>query len=244
MPMNPRLLRPLDTGFNPRKISSLGLWLDASAPSPVTIETGVAVWRDLSGNNRNATQNVGNNQPDYTLNAVNGRPALTFNGSSHSLRSTLALGSTHSVFAVVNMDERKIAGIIGGSVSSDLIYGDGSSSFSGGNYGAFGVARAVYGGGAITTGVYQVVSAVLAGGTLPTNLSMWTNGTGGPVSVVTAGTAANAKLDANVFIGSSAGSHFMKGKMAELICYTKALTTAERVTVQKYLGKKYNIAVA
>lgn len=246
MAMSPRLLRPRNA-FSPRSISGLQLWLDASDAASVTLNgSTVSQWSDKSGGNRHATQGTANNQPTYTTNAVNGRPALSFDGTNDSFRSTAALGSSHSVFAVVKMNVRKIAGIVAGGNAdqADLIYGDGSSAFSGTRYGAFGVARAVYGGGTITTSVYQVVTAVLSGGTLPSNLSMWTNGTGGVVTTVTAGTAPNAKLDASIYIGTSAGNHFLNGDIAELIFYTSALSTSNRQRVERYLGTKYGITVA
>jgi hypothetical protein len=39
MPMNPRLLRPRASGFDPRSISGLALWLDAAdAPKAAKVE--------------------------------------------------------------------------------------------------------------------------------------------------------------------------------------------------------------
>jgi hypothetical protein len=55
MPMNPRLLRPTASGFNPRQISGLALWLDgADASSLYTTDAGpvtaVSSPLDISGN--------------------------------------------------------------------------------------------------------------------------------------------------------------------------------------------------
>jgi hypothetical protein len=244
-PMNNRLLRPRASGFNPRSIAGLQLWLNASDATSITLNgSAVSQWSDASGLNNHATQATANNQPAYSTNAVNGRPAVVFDGTNDVFRSSASFASTHSIFAVVKMDERRIAGIIGGSVNTDLIYGDGSSSFSGTRYGAFGVARAVYGGGTITTGVWQIVSVVLSGGTIPSSLSMWTNGVGGPVVTVTAGTAPNAKMDGSIYIGSSAGLHWLKGGIAEIIGYSSALGTSSRQQVEKYLSSKYAITLS
>jgi hypothetical protein len=246
MPMNPRLLRPRASGFNPKSISGLALWLDASDSTTVTTATGVSEWRDKSGNGRNFTQTTENNQPALTANARNGRAVLTLDGTNDSLSGPagFSLTSTHSVFAVVNPSVRKIAAFLAGSVNVELIYGDGSSSFSGTKFAAFGVARAVYGGGTITTGTYQVVSAVCSGGTLPSNLSMWTNGVGGPVSTETAGTAPVAAVTSPLSIGTSAASQFWNGVIAEIVIYDRSLSTADRQSVERWLGRKWGVSVA
>ena len=246
MGMNNRLLRPRASGFNPRAIANLALWLDASDPSTITVSTGVSEWRDKSGNGRNFTQGIGNNQPTVRTNGQNSRNTLEFDGSNDTLTGPagFSLGDTHTVVAVVRPDTRKIQGILSGSVNGGLIYGDGSASFSGSKFAAFGVARAVYGGGSITTGVFQVFSAVCSGSTLPTNLSMFTNGTGGAATVETAGTAPTASITAEMNVGRGAASQFWDGDMAELLIWSRALNASERSNVERALGRKWGIAVA
>jgi len=245
MSMSPRLLRPRATGFNPRSIPGLALWLDASDSSSYTIATGVSEWRDKSGNERTFSQSTGNNQPTVSANAQNGKTALTFDGTNDSFSgpATFSLTSTHSVFVVTNPTVRKVASFLSGAVGAELIYGDGSASFSGSKFGAFGLARAVYGGGTITTGAYQVVSVVCSGSTMPTDLSMWTNGSGGAVSVVTAGTAPVAAITAPLAIGSAGGT-FWNGSVGEMLIYSRALNNTERLMVERGLGKKWGITVA
>jgi hypothetical protein len=84
MAMNPKLLRPKASGFNPRSIAGLYAWWDASDSATITTDTGVSVWADKSGNGRNATQSTGNNQPARTV-TISGRLALTFDGTNDSL---------------------------------------------------------------------------------------------------------------------------------------------------------------
>jgi len=246
MAMSPRLLRPRATGFDPKSISGLALWLDASDSSSYTIATGVSEWRDKSGNNRTFSQSTGNNQPTVAANAQNGKTAFTFDGTNDSFSGpfTFSLTSTHSVFVVTNPAVRKVASFLAGATAIELIYGDGSASFSGSKFGVFGVGRAVYGGGTITTGAYQVVSAVCSGSTMPTNLSMWTNGSGGAVSVETSGTDPVAALTAPLTIGTSAASQFWNGSIGEMLIYSRALNNTERLMVERGLGKKWGITVA
>jgi hypothetical protein len=93
--MNPRLLRPLDTGFNPRKLAGLEAWFDASDSSTVTLNgSTISEWRDKSGNGRHLTQATAASQPTYTSAGANGRNVATFGGSQHMASGTwpLSLG--------------------------------------------------------------------------------------------------------------------------------------------------------
>lgn len=85
--MNPRLLRPLATGFNPRQIAGLRYWLDASDSSTITIETGVSEWRDKSGNGFDFVQPDTSKQPAYS-DTFNGRNVVTVDGSNDDLTIT------------------------------------------------------------------------------------------------------------------------------------------------------------
>jgi len=90
MPMSPRLLRPRATGFNPRSISGLGLWLDATKTtsvlnsiSPDTAATNgqtVRRWMDQSGTAGHANQASGTAQPTYSV-----PDALDFDGTNDTL---------------------------------------------------------------------------------------------------------------------------------------------------------------
>ena len=57
--------------FDPRSISGCQLWLDAADSSTVTLSgANVTQWRDKSGNNQNAIQNVEGRYPSYTNSAI------------------------------------------------------------------------------------------------------------------------------------------------------------------------------
>jgi hypothetical protein len=100
MPMNPRLLRPLDTGFNPSKIAGLQLWLDGSDSSVFTLNgSTVSQWRDKSGNSRHFAQATAAQQPVAASNVKNGRGAVAFTNDWMTGTYTYQIGS---VFAVWN----------------------------------------------------------------------------------------------------------------------------------------------
>jgi hypothetical protein len=112
MPMNPRLLRPTaSSGFDPRKISGLAAWHDASDSATITTDSGrVASWADKSGNGRTmANSSSGSTQPDYITAAQNARNVVRFtaasiqrlNAAATSTYNFLHDGTPTTVLAVV-----------------------------------------------------------------------------------------------------------------------------------------------
>ena len=70
-----KLWRPDELG------ASLALWLVAEDAASITPNgSTVSQWNDKSGNNRHAAQATAVNQPTYTLDGLNGKPVLTFDG--------------------------------------------------------------------------------------------------------------------------------------------------------------------
>src|SRR5690606_38666595 len=68
---------------------------------------------DQSGNSRNAAQATLSAQPQIILNAVNGRPALRFDGGDHLATANIAWTSTFSMAAIAKRSSGD-AGILGG----------------------------------------------------------------------------------------------------------------------------------
>jgi hypothetical protein len=88
MPMNPRLLRPIATGFNPKSLPGLKVWYDVANTGSMTFNgSTVSQINDLSGNGFHATQGTANNQPTYSATAANGKPRLTFDTTDSLLSS-------------------------------------------------------------------------------------------------------------------------------------------------------------
>ena len=114
MSMNPRTLRP-SSNFSPRSISGLALWLDASDGAtlfqnsdgtvPATASSDpVGYWGDKSGNGRHLTQPTSTARPTRVSSHVNGRTALTFDGTDFlSVANSVALGN-NTVIMVVRED--------------------------------------------------------------------------------------------------------------------------------------------
>ena len=96
MGMNQRLLRPSASGFNPKSITGLALWLDASdastlfqdaaATTPATATSDpVGAWLDKSGNARHLTQATSAARPSLLTNGISSKPALNFDGTDDNI---------------------------------------------------------------------------------------------------------------------------------------------------------------
>jgi len=93
-PMSPRLLRPRATGFNPKSIAGIKMWLDASDSSTITLNGGnVSAWADKTGNATNASQVTAASQPAYNATGQNGRGIIEFD-STEFLTWAGSMGAT------------------------------------------------------------------------------------------------------------------------------------------------------
>lgn len=89
--------------FDPRRLGSLAIWLDASQLFGVADGAEVATWNDLSGNGNDATQSTSSKRPTYQTNILNGRPALQFDGVDDFLATAvLSYPQPNTVFVVVS----------------------------------------------------------------------------------------------------------------------------------------------
>lgn len=76
--------------FNPRQISNLQLWFDATKINATNGNT-ISSWSDLSGNGYDATQPISSFQPTYNTNRQNGLPCVTFSNNYMSMLSGLGI---------------------------------------------------------------------------------------------------------------------------------------------------------
>ena len=107
MPMSPRLLRPRATGFNPKSISGLAAWYDASVASSITLNgSTVSQWSDQSGNGRNQVQATASLQPTYNASGLSGKGTITTTGTQWMQASAFAASSSgdYTAFAVMKFD--------------------------------------------------------------------------------------------------------------------------------------------
>lgn len=222
----------------PTDFANLGLWLKADA---LALSNGdpVASWTDSSGNARHATQGTGGKQPIFNTNVLNGLPAITFDGTDDELVSTDFEGTSQTVFVVMTVDAD--AGT--GSATRAIVAKPGQT-----------LIRGTVSGGAAQVTCIATVNASFTVGNLrdavwrrlytywdeagPVELHNFVNGVElGSGAGGGSGPLANS---ANAWhIGSEINQRFHKGKIAEVIVYTRLLDASERAAVDQYLNDKY-----
>lgn len=250
MAMNPRLLRPLATGFNPASISGIANWWDANDAATVTLNSGaVETWTSKAGLKSAATQTTANNRPVTTT--VNGKTALSFDGSNDGFNFTgtsrtdetwiIAAAQTSDVSGVRTLvnDAGNGYGILVSRGASQRLF---EASFGSGTF-TEGVdrLRVEYAPSAATPygpAVCSVVRSSAAGGFVFID-GVQKTGIFGQSSFTTPGAVTIQRLG---FYSATLWPWL--GWIGEILCYDRALSASERQKVERYLGKKWGITVA
>lgn len=260
MAMNPRLLRPRASGFDPRRISSIAGWWDASDSSTVTLNgTSVSQLNDKSGLGRNASQGTAANQPGTTT--INSKNAMLFDGSNDHLTLGAGLfGFAHtdsfSVFAVVKRTSDSGIGCIWGKQES--------SGF------ARGYALTVFSTASSPSNILGlqmrnqagvqawrnsawtfaqdpvVVSTVYTGTGTVAGMTLKQNGSERTYSTQSDTLAGNVITNSvAACIGSRDGGNLsFNGTIGEIIVYSKALSASEVAAVERYLAGKWGVTLS
>lgn len=248
MAMNPKLLRPRASGFNPKSISGLAQWLDASDATTLTLVSGaVSTWSDKSGNSRNASQSTANNRPITTT--VNGKTAVLFDGTNDLMTFT-GVSRTDETWVIAAAQTPHQTG--DRSFLSDQGNGHGLNTVAAASGKLLDVSF-----GGFTEGVERLRVQYSATSTTPTGplvlsavrssagLYVYVDGTqkSSIVNGATYGTAPKATTIKSVG-GYGSGTFNVSGWIGEVLCWDRALSASERSKVEKYLGKKWGITVA
>jgi hypothetical protein len=241
----------------------LALWLraDQGINPPNTPQNGdfVSEWDDQS-TNMNTFLGTGGFEPIYATNAVNGYPALLFNGTNQTflyanVSSSLTLNGDLAIFAVMdfttflNTNGQTAGGEGGGEIVSETdptLKGTPSSwdyyCYYGGAHGPLLLrgnganAQAQFaGGGGPPTNTWIELSAMSSGGTETHRMEGRANGS--VAWTLTGGTATTASY---VSIGERFdGALALNGAMAELIVVGSSVSTYDTDAIETYLGTKY-----
>jgi hypothetical protein len=241
MPMNPRLLRPLASGWTPRQLPDLGLWLDASDAATVTVATGVSVWADKSGNGRNAAQAVGGKQPAYSS-TINGKNVVTFQGTDDTMQigANAVFNATSQTIIIVSRqaaaaneslwykaDSNSAVGVIVRYRTGTTIWlyqkNDASAQTLGNNSNTN-----------TNTNVYAIVLE-------PAAQAAYVNGSQVASATVTTAYDNNS----GPWLGSRRDiGEYLNGDIAEVLFWDRALSASERSGVERALGRKWGVTVA
>jgi len=223
--MNPRLLRPRASGLlNPRTISTLVGWWDASDDTTITLNgSDVSEWRDKSGNNRHLTQTNAALQPAYVTGSENGRNAVVWPSTTNSRYMDAVSSMTVQHYAIalriVLADDAALRGIFSEPTGSvDLL-----------------VQGIFWQGGSQTFDKVRINGA--AEGTTLTTTPPSTR------SVILA--RANSQVTRTLRLGGERNnaSRSFRGAMCEVLAFSARLTAAQESAVQSYLAKRWGLTL-
>ncbi|MFQ3599635.1 MAG: LamG-like jellyroll fold domain-containing protein, partial [Chloroherpetonaceae bacterium] len=220
-------------------LQDLIYWIRADASADTTASGQVTSCANLAFSNNPAVQSNVNNRPRYITNAINGRPALEFDGNDLLVTSNLAIGQ-YTVFSVFKSSSLSTALIYEHGIdanSNDGFYLTNTTNntvrtrrdnFSTGEY----VANWA------SDNAFKVVTHQWRAGA-PQHV-LRANGVELPLT--TAGLAANTSATQRLHIGARANASLgLNGQIAELIIYNRELTSPQRDSVEEYLFQRYNI---
>ena len=229
-------------GFTiPTDIGDCELWLDSSDSSTITETSGsVSQWNDKSGNGNNATQGVGANQPTTGTSNQNGNNVLDFADDQFlELPSDLypIPSDDNTVFVVSRRNSETgsvaaaFAGAGGGQNRWITFYNTtvGSISFRNDGAGASSVSSS-----GNTNTQFQIIRGRREGTTQAIAIN-----SGSESSNTNATNATITSLD----IGGVGTSLSLEGEVAEVIVYSRSLTSTEISDVENYLAAKWGISV-
>jgi hypothetical protein len=245
MPMNPRLLRPTASGFNPRQISGLALWLDAAdgstlfqnsdgtAPATATSDP-VGYWRDKSGTGHFSQANA---TARPVVGSQNGRKTVAFDGVNDFMTAVNPLPTSMPLTFFVA--QRIVAG-----TSFGMTYTM-ATEFNVRQAGG-GSVLAIIPGTAIT-GTSRTGSSDILSITYPSSGSntFFVNGARFPLE----DTGTRPGLTGTHAIGVRRATDgtltfYANVQVAEILAYNAALTASQRQQVERYLAAKWGITLA
>ncbi len=216
----------------------LVLWLKADAGVSVSGDL-VSMWQDQSGNGNDAFTE-GGYEPKLITNAVNGRPALRFNGEQKTYvvvphKKELDAGESMTLFVVYRYANgvrlmQKRSYVVG--ISADAWYANPAA-------------------GIAVAGIRSADTLFPAGETFQVQSNVF-DAKKGFIDIYRNGTEvarlANAIAQTpnnhDLYIGKrlhNTNETPFTGEIAEILIYNRALTPEERVSVEKYLLVKYGL---
>lgn len=231
--------------------NGLQLWLKADAGVTTDLNGGVTQWEDQSGEANHAVQFDGNRTPVLVNGALNNKPVLRFDGVDDFLdvadSPSLSGTGDMSSFFIIKFDDfatfravwGKTAGSGGNQPAPTDIYAlpnDGRLRVFRGNGTGIGNSSATTT-QPLPANAYLAVGFDVSGSTLNHYLNNQPNGSG-------AATASVGDGDTPLKIGTRTDFVTkLKGNLAELLIYSRALSAAERNDVFAYFRSKYGLNV-
>ena len=244
-PMSPRLLRPRQTGFSPKDVATLAVWLDFADSSTLfqndngtTAATAagdpVGYVADKSGAGRNATQSTGNNRPAVSSGTQNGLRGLTFDNDN----DLLSLGNLSGVFT-----SEATAFVVFALAAQDTFYSLLNTGVGFAHTMFFDSVPKSFEGSWRTARINGLTS-VLPLSNLDARIysieasSSYVTRVNGVVDVSTSNTYS---VGSTYQIGGHSTSGYLNGTIYEVLLYSSVLSESNRKAVEAYLTKRWGI---
>ncbi len=245
-------------------VKNLVLWVESTSDTSfdsTETDDNVAIsnWYDINPQSSLKNSFTATTKPTYALNAINGLPAIKFNGTSTIMTSSnfsnIITGSA-TVFAVVKLPASVTTAqpIIGKRVGTSANFQFGTGTSTAGwqfcdstcpNYNASGSNAAVSANGAyVASVVYNGAST--AGTSTSTGISFFQNGALANPSTTPQSTTVSpsTSVAGSLTLGGDGIGGFFGGHIGEVIVFDRALKKEERQSIEGYLGKKWGINMA
>lgn len=252
MGMNPRLMRPTASGFNPKSISGLKLWLDAANKSSLTFNgSAVSQANDLSGNGFHATQGTANNQPTYQATGFNNKPTLFFD-TTDSLLSSATIAdyfltpTTNPAMVLVMACYMPTLANSGTVIFGSDLQTNGRVFFCSHLSGSI-----FFDAANVTSGRLTVSGQTDSGWTTPHIMTVYR--IGAIMAVRMNGTELGSKSNASgnfsatsakLQIGKCDGGGTNQMYVSELVTYAAALSSSQIASIERGLARKWGVSVA
>jgi hypothetical protein len=228
--------------------ATLAVWFKADALTGLANGAAVSAWVDSTGNNFNALQPMGANQPVYVASAINGLPAVRFNAANNNY--LWFYRPVQDDFTIILVYQTSTGGGSGVNFynGSGLVNGEQS-----GTVNDFGLSLNANGQLLAGTGNPDRTIASAAGfaNGQPHIVTFKRTKSSGSLqlfvdgSLVAAGVGNTQSLTAPNFLALGAQgtlNNFFTGDLAEVQIYNAALADADRLAVERALKCKYNLA--
>ena len=241
--------------FSPANVPGLQLWLSSrystsmlqerSSATTLASANGdpIGTWLDLSGNGRHVTASTDARRPTLGTNAKNGLPGVVFDGTDDGLNiPSFNYTADFTIFAVVKYTFSTGTPTIchaqtGVGASMYQFRFNSSTSL---QAIAFNTVPSAFTSNQLTTvnsDVFNVVGMKVGAN----QVISYSNGTAGSAVNIT-GTQNSGSTTGEIGIRLNANS--LNGTICELLQYDSALTDAQRIQIQRYLGAQWGITVA
>lgn len=230
--------------------SNLVLWLKADQ-GVTTSGSSVTNWADQSGYGNDASQGSGSLQPLFQASAINGQPAIQFDGSNDELTipddNSLDASTGLTMFIVFNAD------VIDGSPDGLISKRNSSSSQEAyslflyqNNYMYLDIddSDERFNNGSAYSAGTTYITGVTFDGSLGSNQSkIFTNGSQDVANTESESSIGNYSSDITIASLNVGYGNHVDGYIAEIIIYDRTLDDVEKYQVEDYLANKYGVTL-